>query len=334
MTVNFYIVKILNGGGAVLPSTTIYGEVEIRPASADDKRERDAILQSTATARIKVEHEIASRIATVVQAASLAEAMLLADERFVPILDLLSVDFPLSEFSLTQYGYVKNLDSGDITPIQSQGFGPSLTFVVPRGPIKKSEFNQWFLRQSSDLAERYKRSIHWTRSAKWEESIQMAILYRWFSIEALFKQDEGDDITSLLLLFLGFPGGTYSKHISRGLLSRLAQNSEWTKWKKLSKDIVDKIRVFRNDSVHAGFRSVDYTPHELRLYHQIMTFGASRCQGAVKMALQSKIETVLDFKYYAGIIFEGHGRVENDILHNIIFSLENDTFPGTSRIHI
>jgi hypothetical protein len=292
------------------------------------------ISQSVATARKKVDFEIASRIATVIQAPTLDEAILLADQRFVPILDLVSVEFALSEFSLTKNGYAKNLDTGDITPLHPRDFEPSLTFVVPRGPIKKYEFNQWLLRQSSDLAERYKRSIHWTRSAKWEESIQMAILYRWFAVEALFKQEEGDDISSLLLLFLGFPGGSYSKHISRNLLSNLAQNPAWAKWKRMLQGIVDKIRIFRNDSVHAGFRSVDYTPHELRLYHQIMAYGAARCQGAVRGALQSKIETVSEFKDYAGLIFEGNGNLEDDIFGNIIFSFENGLLPGTTNLHI
>lgn len=334
MTENYYIVKILRGGGVVLPTTVIYGDVEIRPASSDGISELEAISQSVASARKKEDYEIASRIATVIQASTLEEALLLADQRFVPILDLISVEFALSEFSLTRYGYVKNLDTGDITALQSENFEPSLTFVVPRGPIKKYEFNQWILRQSSELAERYKRSIHWTRSAKWEESIQMAILYRWFAVEALFKQDERDDITSLLLLFLGFPGGHYSRHISRNILSNLSSNPAWASWKKRLQDIVDKIRIFRNDSVHGGFRSVDYTPRELRLYHQVMAYGAARCQGATRSALEANIVTVSEFKDYASLIFEGHGNVEADIFGNIIFSLESGVLPGAANIHI
>jgi len=321
--VNFYVLKILAGGGAVFPVTEVYGDIEIRPASADDKTEGAAISESASDTSLKNEHQIAARIATIVRAISTEEATRLADEKFVPILDLLSAKFALSDFSVTQVGHVKNLDDGTIYPIKNNLFGPSLTFIVPRGTVNKSDFEHWIIRQTTDLAERYKRSLHWTRNAKWEKSMQMAVLYRWFSVEALFKESEKDNISSLLLLYLGFPGSTYSKDISRDLLLQLSENEIWVKWKRLLRDIVDKIRIFRNDSVHSGFRSVDYTSDELVLYNTIMTYAASRCQGAVRDALTQKIATASDFKSCASTIFENRGNVVNDIIGNIVFTLDN-----------
>jgi hypothetical protein len=331
--VNFYVVKILTGGGAVFPVTEVYGDIEIRPASADDKTEAAAISESASDTLLKNEHQIAARIATIVRATSTEEAIRLADEKFVPILDLLSAKFALSDFSLTQIGHVKNLDDGTICPIKNNFFGPSLTFIVPRGTVNKSDFEHWIIRQTTDLAERYKRSLHWARNAKWEKSTQMAILYRWFSVEALFKESEKDNISSLLLLYLGFPGSTYSKDISRDLLSQLSENESWIKWKKLSRDIVEKIRIFRNDSVHSGFRSVDYTSDELVLYNTIMTYAASGCQGAVRDALTQKIATVPEFKSCAGAIFENRGNVVNDIIGNIVFTLDNNVSASASRAY-
>ncbi|WP_124478509.1 MULTISPECIES: hypothetical protein [Burkholderia] len=329
--VNFYVLKILAGGGAVFPVTEVYGDVEIRPASTDDETEAAAISDSAFEKFPKDEQQIAARIATIVRATSIEEAIRLADEKFVPILDLLSAKFALSDFSLTQVGHVKNLDDGSICPIKSNFLGPSLTFIVPRGVVNKSDFEHWIIRQKTDLAERYKRSLHWARNAKWEKSTQMAILYRWFSVEALFKESENDNISSLLLLYLGFPGGTYSKDISRDLLSQLSKNESWVKWKKLLQGIVEKIRIFRNDSVHSGFRSVDYTADELVLYNTIMTYAASRCQGAVRDALMQRIDTVSDFKSYAGVVFENRGNVVGDIIGNIVFSLDNNVSTSARR---
>jgi hypothetical protein len=134
----------------------------------------------------------------------------------------------------------------------------------------------------------------------------------------------------LLLLYLGFPGSTYSKGISRDLLSQLSENESWIKWKKLLRDIVEKIRIFRNDSVHSGFRSVDYTSDELVLYNKIMTYAASRCQGAVRDALTQKITTVPEFKSCAGNIFENRGNVVTDIIGNIVFTLDNNVSASAS----
>ncbi|WP_175663517.1 hypothetical protein [Burkholderia ambifaria] len=320
---NFYVTKVLDGGGIVRPDTGIYGDVELRSAKSDRKDEAEAITTSSSSSKTKIDFEIASRICTIVSAQTTDEAIQLADERFVPVLDLLSAEHALAHCSATSCGYLKNLDSGEIVPIQSNTFNPSLSFLVQQGFINKFNFNQWILKQNTDLASRYMRSLHWSRSAKWEKSVQASILYRWFAIEALFKRDVNDDITSLLLLFLGFPGGTHSRDISRDLLHRLANNEKHKQWKKRLQDIVDKMRIFRNNSVHSGFRSVDYPLADLRLYERVISLSSARCQSAVANALISNIDTIDEFKNQAGSIFERHVNVENDIVGNVIFSLEN-----------
>jgi len=331
---DFYVVKIADGKGVVLPDTVIYGKVEVRRANSDGKEEKAVVADSVAESQLKVDEEFASRICTIVQAEAADEAIQIADERFVPIMDLLSTEFPLGQFSVTQCGYIKNLQTGELVAIKSNSYGPSMAFVRSRGFIKKIQFNQWILTQKTELAERYVRSIHWTRSAKWEKNIQIGVLYRWFSVEALFKQNVDDDITGLLMHFLGFPGGSYSRDISRNLLSRLAANSAYEKWKRRIKVDLDKMRTFRNDSVHAGFRNVDYSRSELSLYDRIMTLGVSRCQAAVREGLLARLETVAEFKEYAGLIFETCGNAEKDIIDTVIFSLENDYFAPIRRPHV
>ena len=86
--------------------------------------------------------------------------------------------------------------------------------------------------------------------------------------------------------------------------------------------ILDKMRIFRNDSVHSGFRSVDFTSDELSLFNQVMVFGTSRGHFLVQEALLMGIDTVSNFKEYIPLIFEDNDNLINDVHGNIIFSLD------------
>ena len=65
-----------------------------------------------------------------------------------------------------------------------------------------------------------------------------------------------------------------------------------------------------------------------------MSIGCARCQGAVKIALTQRLQSVTEFKEYAGIIFENRGNLANDILGNIVYSLENDHMRSIERTYV
>ena len=138
----------------------------------------------------------------------------------------------------------------------------------------------------------------------------------------------------MLLLFLGFPTSKYSKYISISLIKELEKNTSYTKWKRIIKDKVVDIRIFRNHSVHSGFRNIDFSIRDLRLYYNIMFIGCSRCQSAVKTGLLNRIDNIDDFKEYAGIIFENRDGLINDILGNIVFSFDNDYMLNPEPVYI
>lgn len=331
---NFYVCKLLDQSGIYRADTIVYGDIEIRPPNKDDKHENAVLRDSIAATAATVNSDLTCRIGVIVQAQSIDEADLLSDERFVGVLDLLSSEYALSRIAVAQCGYIKNLDDGQVHPITTKQFGASTIFIRRQGSTLQESFGQSILRMSGDLVDRYKRSIHWSRNAKWEKNIHAKVLYCWFSVEALFKEDASDDVTGLLMLFLGFPGGTYSKNISRDLLKVLSSNAAYFKWKKEIRDVVDDIRVFRNNSVHSGFRSIDCTPDKLRLYGRLMTLASSRCQGAVAFALTNRIDTVSEFKECAGLVFENRAGVENDIIGNIVHILDNDHSRLVQRTHV
>jgi hypothetical protein len=158
---NYYVLKLLENGGVYRADTVVYGDVEIRPPRVDYKDELEAIKKSIEPSEINL--DFICRIGTIVNCDSIEEAELLADEKFVSILDLLSSDFYISRIGITQFGYTKNLSDGEITPIQSRQFTPRTCFIVKQSNFIKYDFNHWIVNQKTDLSDRYKRSIHWSR---------------------------------------------------------------------------------------------------------------------------------------------------------------------------
>ncbi len=177
------------------------------------------------------------------------------------------------------------------------------------------------------MSERYLRSLHWFRNSKHENNQQLKILFSWFAVEALLKESELDNIGGTIRWFLGFPNGKSSLLVSASVLNELNQNPRYSIWKRQITDIIERIRIFRNDSAHHGFRTIDFTPKELDLYNHVMVLGLTRCQGAVQRALISGISTVSEFKEYMPYIFEDNCNLVNDVHGNILSIL--DSINGT-----
>jgi hypothetical protein len=320
---SYLILKLLDTQSIFLPSTLIYGAVELRSDKADSDYEIAVLKESASSNRLDFDkYAVCARIATIVDCDNLTDAIDIADNKFSEVLDLKSVEFPNSYLKTSNIGYIKNLDSGHIQPLVRQEFGTSMSFVVHRSNIQCFDLSNYILSKNTELSCRYLRSLHWARNAKHEKNKQLKIIFYWFAIEALLKESENDNISGVLRWCLGFPNGKKRNEVSTSILNSLNAHPRYEYWSKEIITIVDQIRIFRNDSVHSGFRSVDFTKSELELYTQVMTFGASRCQSAVNIALINRIETVSDFKEYIGVIFESKVGVINDVHGNLIYSLD------------
>lgn len=319
----YLVLKILDSRSISLPSTQVYGLVELRSHTSDSESEAIALKKSAVDNRADFDqYSFCARIATIIDAGSLAEAIELSENKFSEVLDLKSVEFAISNFKTSDIGFVKDLESGEIQPIRKSEYEPSISFMVQRDSVQRRDFVNYILSLDNELSERYQRSLHWVRNSKHEKNIQLKTLFYWFSIEALLKESETDNIEGIVRWFLGFPNGKYRNDVSKSLLKNLANHPKYSYWNKKIIEVVDKIRVFRNDSVHSGFRSVDFPKKELELYSQVMVYGASRCQAAVQSALISGISTVSEFKDYMPEIFEENSNIINDVHGNILFTLD------------
>jgi hypothetical protein len=319
----FLVLKILDSQSVSLPSTLIYGSVELRSYNADSECEIDVLKESANNNRADFEkYSYCARIATIVDSVSLDDAIDLSDNLFSEILDLKSVEFAISNFKTSDIGFVKNLETGSIHPITKREYEPSMSFMVHQGDVQRIDVVNYILSLDSDLSDRYQRSLHWVRNSKHESNKQLKTLFYWFAIEALVKESETDNVGGIVRWFLGFPNGRCRNDVSPLLINNLSDHPSYDYWNKELVKVVDNIRVFRNNSVHSGFRSVDFTKNELELYSQVMVLSASRCQAAVQQALINGVSTVPEFKEYISVVFEENKNLINDVHGNILFSLE------------
>ncbi|KMQ49485.1 hypothetical protein CHISP_3605 [Chitinispirillum alkaliphilum] len=319
----YNVVKVLANNGMVFPVSTIYRDVEIRPAGKDFEDEAKCLEESLEINKSNVDLSINSRISCIVEATTTEEAIKLADEKFEEVLDIKSHDSVLSQMELSNCGYTKDLITGLIKPILNHSFGPCCAFIRQLRSFHQVDSTQVFLLWNSELSERYKRSLHWSRNASKESNIQIQILFMWFAVEALFKETGTDMVAPYIRWFLGFPNGNGAQYIASHKRAQLRQNENYDKWKRKLIDALENIREFRNASVHSGFRRYDFSDNEILLYEHIMKLGTSRCQRAVYTAMASGLETVNEFKEYVGLIFDITVNVENDVHGTIIYTLEN-----------
>lgn len=318
----YLIVKILETQSVCLPTTTVYSNVELRSSNADSSDELSAL--QTCAKKLNLDftkYSHCARIATIVNTNSMETAPSIAESRFEEVLDLKSIEAPISNYTLSSIGFVKDLSTGQLHELKSSIHQPTMSFYIHQGNTQRFDITHYILAQDSELSKRYLRSLHWFRNSKHENNPQLKILFNWFAVEALLKESEKDNIAVYIRWFLGFPNGKAGKNVDQALLSKLESFKSYFYWKKELVQVLDNIRKFRNDSTHHGFRSIDFTPKQLELYSQVMIYGVTRCQAAVQTAILNGVTSVEEFKDYIPTILESNKYMTNDVRGNILYNL-------------
>ncbi|HEY9017586.1 hypothetical protein [Thiomicrospira sp.] len=318
---DYLVAMLLDDGGAIYSETIVYGDVEVRPASSDIAGESDLIKKSAEKNQLVLSTKFNSRVCCIVNTVGIDEAVELAIVKFEKVLDLLSSNFVISKVTLANCGFIKNLNTGVYTYLESEKEPFSNMFVTPQVTDPVTLQNNYLMQQDNELSKSYFNSLHWGRNASKENNLQLKILFKWFALEALFKKNDNDNVADTMRWFLGFPNGNQAQIVKSTALV-LQQDSRYRKWRGWISEALKDIREFRNNSTHSGFRYFDYEYSMLKTYDLLMTLGLSRCQSAVRYSILQRIETVDEFKEYIGIIFEQVADA-NDILNNILFSIEN-----------
>ncbi|CAH7086272.1 HEPN_Apea domain-containing protein [Vibrio chagasii] len=318
----YLIVKVLEMASVCLPTTTVYANVELRSSSADSPEELAALEACSKKLNLDfTKYSHCARIATIVESNTLETAVSRAESRFEEILDLKSIEVPISNYALSSIGFVKDLFSGKLHEFKQSIHQPTMSFMTHQGNTQRVDITHCILAQNSELSARYLRSLHWFRNSKHENNSQLKILFNWFAVEALLKESEKDNVAVYIRWFLGFPNGKAGTSVDDKVLSKLESHENYLFWKKELVNVLEKIRIFRNDSTHHGFRSIDFTPEQLELFSQVMIYGVTRCQGAVQTAMLNGVKSAQEFKEYMPTIFESNQNLINDVHGNILFSL-------------
>lgn len=326
---DFLIVRVLEDKGAYFPYTKLYGDVEVRSPQSDSPKEIELLESSAEKLKMNFAHlKFCSRIATVVQGYDRDKAIEIADGKFAVVLDLLSAEVPLSSFALSKLGFTKDLVSGDLNPILKNEFGPSTSFFRHHGRLQQIDLNHNILTQCTEMNERYLRALHWRRNSKNEKNAQVSILFDYFAAEALFKEGEGENIGGYIRWFMGFPNGRESQRVNENIVLKLNNIDRYSFWNKKLKSVFEDLRKLRNNSVHHGFRNLEFSVAELEFYKQVMLVGVSRSISATRFAIANNITTLKEFKDYLPEIFEGQVSVVD--VHGTIISILDDNFPVES----
>lgn len=322
---SYLVVRILDEKSIFLPSTFVYGNVELRSYTADTQYEVSALERSASENGLDFEkHKICARMVTIINCETHSEAIHEADIRFLEVLDLKFSEYSVSAIKTSSIGLIKDLASGEITPIKRTGYQPSLSFLIHPGSTQNVDATVYLLSLNNELCDRYRRSLHWARNSKNETNLQLRIIFLWFALEALLKEDENDNcVESFIRLFLGFPNGQQQWIITPSIKAKLEDHPRYQYWKKRLIKVVQEIRDFRNDSVHSGFRSIDFTKDKLELFSTVMVYAVGRCQAGVMQGLLNNLEGILEFKEYAVPLFENNENLINDIHNNVIYSLDH-----------
>ncbi|EGQ9697689.1 HEPN domain-containing protein [Vibrio parahaemolyticus] len=319
---SYLIVKVLEMASVCLPTTTVYSNVELRSSSADSPEEVNSLEACAKKLNLDFDkYRHCARIATIVDSNALETAVSCAESRFEEILDLKSIEVPISNYALSSIGFVKDLSTGKLHELKQLKHQPTMSFMTHQGNTQRVDVTHCILAQNSELSKRYLRSLHWFRNSKHENNPQLKILFNWFAVEALLKESEKDNVAVYIRWFLGFPNGVAGTLVDDRILRELESHENYLFWKKELVNVLEKIRIFRNDSTHHGFRSIDFTPAQLELYSQVMVYGVTRCQGAVQTAILNGVKSVQEFKDYMPTIFEYNQYLINDVHGNILHSL-------------
>jgi len=326
----FLIVRLASDKSFYRPTPLILGEVEIRPAKFDSFLETQALRQSAIEFKADTNLEMAPRLATILEAPSILDACLEAVPRFEAILDILDATSPgLSEFTLTEVGYARDLRCGRVharTPADRQEvrFLPTPSFQIVREKFSQIGFPEFLAeQQGAELVQRLLRSIHWSRKARWESNFQLKALHRWFAMEAAIKRNKDHNIVPEILLAMGFPSGHAEQALNPSLRSRLWAHPRYQSWRKEIRKRLERMRDWRNSTVHSGFRPWDFTRDELKRLNELSAIACSRVQRLLFAAIKNNLKTLEELDILAVLLLEQEENLVNDVHGNIIYGFEH-----------
>lgn len=141
MTSSFLITRPLASQSYIYINTEIFGDVEIRSANYDLDIERELLKKAeTSTFAGKSNasnYDLSNRMSTIVEAENEVEAIQLANDKFVTVLDLKANDLCIADINLSKVGLVRNLSTGSLKCFFIRGSFRSTAFIRNLSDIQR-----------------------------------------------------------------------------------------------------------------------------------------------------------------------------------------------------
>ena len=137
----------------------------------------------------------------------------------------------------------------------------------------------------------------------------------------MVKKD--DDIVPRLLWALGFPNGPGAGVLSAAFVKALGAHPTIGAWKRQIEDRLLRMKTFRNDSVHSGFRRQDVSATVLKDFDEITMLACARVQSCARAGVMAKLSSAAELFDYLPVLVETDARYVEDVHGTILFGLEN-----------
>lgn len=327
---DFLIIRLLESRTIIYPKSFCLGSVEIRPAKLDTPDERKYLEESLEKNNEKIDLEYGMRLVCIIKdAKDLEEAQAISQPVFEEVLDVMSLDsLGIASFSLMKSGVARNLSSGKVYPTTKYEVTPTNLYKIEDDRYPETSQKEYILanRNRIEICGRLLKSLHWSRHATWEKNLQMRILFNWFSIESLLKLDQNDNVAPKAMLAMGFPIGQKKNEVPVSIMQELENHPEYTSWKRLITNDMDKIREYRNNSVHLGFRPWDLSESELKKYSFLTEIARNSSQKLAQYAISSGCKNALDLWSEAPKLLDKIDNLAGFVHGTVIYSLANQTY--------
>ena len=277
----FLITNVVLGDIVYNIDSKIIGGAELHSASCDTKNERIALRESAQKNNEFVNLDSSMRLSMVVSAQNEKESFYIARQVFSEAIDLWSVfdSVVVGSVRLVDVAFLVDMSTNKIQPFvrEKQLLNSVCLHQTVFFPLTLSQALSAY-NNKDEFAIRVKRFCHWLRKSTTEEDNQLRILFLWFSIEALLKENEKDNIAPYVSMLIGFCA---TKQSSAAWAS-LRTNEKYREYHRLFADNIEKIRIFRNNSVHSGFVPWDISEEDTYLFYYILHNASIKAASAIR----------------------------------------------------
>jgi len=171
--------------------------------------------------------------------------------------------FPTTGIRVTDAGYLFDLRARLAVPFLAPVADRQLGYTMAMLDIAASDplhiLNTLFVAPKAfgELGDAFRRSSYWRELASKAEDESESLLLFWMACECLCKTSRDDQTGTKILAAAGFPTNAIAKMLGESQSRSLTTLPNYRAWRKTLSELVNALRIARNQIVHVGYRDVD-----------------------------------------------------------------------------